>query len=211
VSDAARDNLLAEARDFARRRPQGREDALRLHFWPAIARGLGVSPEALLGGPAASAAPAGFRFDVIDSPAFAAGDYRPRWVIKRVLVAGQPALVGGPRKSLKSSLLIDLAVSVGSGTPFLGSFDVPRPHRVAVLSGESGEPGVRPPVAAPEPEGALRPGDGQPPALAVGGRFGRARRHLGRGRRGGRARRRLRRQALGGEGHGADGRPRADG
>lgn len=79
----------------------------------------------------------------ISSAELAKRDKPPAWLIKKILVKGQPAIYGGPKKALKTSTVIDAALSLGSGKPFLGKFDVPKKVQVAVLTGESGEWGVR--------------------------------------------------------------------
>jgi replicative DNA helicase len=79
-----------------------------------------------------------FVIDLIDSATFFTTDYRLEWLVRRVLVANQPCVIGGPRKALKTSLLLDLAVSLATARQFLGEFIVPRPFRVGLFSGESG-------------------------------------------------------------------------
>ena len=84
------------------------------------------------------APPQGWRWDLIDSAAFAKGDYRPEWMVKRLIVHKQPLVIGGMEKSLKTTIAADLAVSVSAGVPFLGKFDVYHKRAVAFISGESG-------------------------------------------------------------------------
>jgi hypothetical protein len=82
---------------------------------------------------------AGFAYTAIDSATFAAGNYAPTWYVQSLLVKNQPCLIGAPRKSLKTSTMIDLAISLATASPFLGHFKVFRALNVAFLSGESGE------------------------------------------------------------------------
>jgi hypothetical protein len=79
---------------------------------------------------------------VIDAKTFAANEYKLEYIVENVLVAGQPAICGGLSKTLKTSILCDLAISVATGTPFLGKFPAKR-HTVAFLSGESGEAAIQ--------------------------------------------------------------------
>ena len=75
----------------------------------------------------------------VDSQSFFTAKYCIDWHIKNVLVQGQPAILGGAKKVLKTNMLVDMAISVASGTPFLGHFPVSNRSAVGLISGESGE------------------------------------------------------------------------
>ena len=53
-------------------------------------------------------------------------------------MAGQPCILAGGKKCLKTSLLIDLGISLAMGGCFLGKLRVNRAARVGIMSGESG-------------------------------------------------------------------------
>jgi hypothetical protein len=61
-------------------------------------------------------------------------------LITNVLVATQLALVGAPTKSLKTMVMLDAAISLATGTPWLNhpEWSVPRIRRVGFYSAESG-------------------------------------------------------------------------
>ena len=80
------------------------------------------------------------RFTYYDSAVFLTADFRQEFLIPRILVRGQPAVASGPTKSLKTTIVgVDLGISLAAAVPFLGAFPVPRPVRVAIVSGESGK------------------------------------------------------------------------
>ncbi len=80
----------------------------------------------------------GWRWEPITSEQLASTDHQPTWLVQRLLVKGEPCIVAGPPKVLKTSVAIDMAVSLASGADLLGMFKVDKPVRVAYLSGESG-------------------------------------------------------------------------
>ena len=51
---------------------------------------------------------------------------------------GECCLLGGASKTLKTSIALDMAVSIASGKPFLDKFEVLEKRNVYVISGESG-------------------------------------------------------------------------
>jgi len=78
------------------------------------------------------------RFTGITSQELAEGDYELTYLIDGLLVRGQPGVIAGPKKTLKTNISIDLAISLSHAGLFLGRFNVPEAVRVGVMSGESG-------------------------------------------------------------------------
>lgn len=99
---------------------------------------IGAAIDRAIEGGGKPSAPAAKRFKFFDSNQLTAGDFRPEWLVKGAVVKGQPGIIAGPSKAMKTNTAIDLAVSMASGKPFLGQFAVPKPLTVAVVSGESG-------------------------------------------------------------------------
>lgn len=78
------------------------------------------------------------RFKIIDSDEFDANSYELDYLIPGVLVKDQPAVIAGPKKGLKTTISIDLAVALAKGGYFLGKWHVPKRTKVLVVSAESG-------------------------------------------------------------------------
>jgi len=74
----------------------------------------------------------------ITSKELASGSYTTEFLIEGAMVAGQPMLISGPKKALKTSFIVDAAVSLATGGYFLGRLPVNKACRVTVMSGESG-------------------------------------------------------------------------
>ncbi len=65
------------------------------------------------------------------------------YIVQDIAVANQGGICSGRFKTLKTSVALDLSLSVASGLEFLGRFQVPKQRRVWMLSGESGKSKLR--------------------------------------------------------------------
>lgn len=71
------------------------------------------------------------------------GDTLPRWLVDTLWARGAVGVLGGAPKSCKSWLALELAVSVATGTPCLGVFDVDHPGPVLLYMAEDAAPVVK--------------------------------------------------------------------
>lgn len=65
-----------------------------------------------------------------------------RWLIRRLWPSGTYGVHGAEQKAQKTWNGLDLVVSVASGTPWLGHFEIDDPGPVLVFVGEGGESGI---------------------------------------------------------------------
>ncbi|MBS0210411.1 MAG: bifunctional DNA primase/polymerase [Planctomycetes bacterium] len=77
-------------------------------------------------------------FEAITSQQLDDNEYELEYLINGILVRGQPGVIAGPKKTLKTNISIDLALSLASGGRFLGHFAAEKEVRVGLMSGESG-------------------------------------------------------------------------
>lgn len=87
---------------------------------------------------AREAAKSNYKFAPLNSKTFFNTQYKFEWLIKGVMVSDQACIVGGPKKSLKTNILIDMVISIATGTKFLGKFQATQ-KKICLVSGESGE------------------------------------------------------------------------
>jgi AAA domain len=78
------------------------------------------------------------KFGWLDAAGLDSAEFNQRYIIPGVLAEGQHGIVCGSFKTLKSSIGMDLLLSVATGSPFLGHFPVPEQMPTAFMSGESG-------------------------------------------------------------------------
>jgi len=70
-------------------------------------------------------------------------DLRESFIIDGVLIENQPCLMGGAFKTLKTTIDLDLAMSLCSGAKFLNHFEVLHKKRVLFCSAKSGKQKIR--------------------------------------------------------------------
>lgn len=79
------------------------------------------------------------KFTFFTAEEFAALDLRRDYHIPGILAAGPvPTVMAGAFKTMKTSIAVDLSLSLAMQHRFLGEFGIPRRVRVAIMSGESG-------------------------------------------------------------------------
>lgn len=79
------------------------------------------------------------RLPVVQAAALAAAEIEERWMIDALWLRRAVGVIGGPPKTHKTYLALDLALSVASATPALGRFAVHAPGPVLIYMAEDAE------------------------------------------------------------------------
>lgn len=65
------------------------------------------------------------------------------WLVNGLLMKCEPIVIGAPKKTLKTAVAADLAISLATGCKFLGKFAIPVAVNVGFFSGESGQATIK--------------------------------------------------------------------
>ena len=80
----------------------------------------------------------GFEFEALSMSEFRNEKYEFEWLIDGKMISGMNLVVAGGSKSLKTTVSLDAAISLATGTPWLGEFNIPKPRKVLFIAGEGG-------------------------------------------------------------------------
>ncbi len=132
---------IAKAREVARKQKaesNGKARRTVVDPWPEEQRGDAYEGEPP---PEPPGTEPSYRPKLYTSAEFFQEDFRQEFLVRGAIIKNQPGVVGGGKKMLKSTNGIDLAVSLATGTNFLSyeRFTVPKPVKVLLLNGESGD------------------------------------------------------------------------
>ena len=106
---------------------------------------LGAETDLLIAAPRTEPEPSASRttLPVVQAAALQQGSPGCRWLIEQLWMAEAVGFLGAPPKHYKTWMAMEMAVSVASGAPCLGSFPVPSPGPVLLYAAEDSASAVR--------------------------------------------------------------------
>ena len=82
-------------------------------------------------------------FGLLDATTLNDTEFPITYLVEDVLVENQPMIFGGGSKTLKTSIMLDLAISLATEKHFLERFKVNQKCKCVFISGESGLPTIK--------------------------------------------------------------------
>lgn len=77
-------------------------------------------------------------YEWLSCPELMAGDFRQNYLVEDIVTEAQGGIISGRFKTLKTTVAVDLFISMATGAPFLGRFNVPQPIPCGMMTAESG-------------------------------------------------------------------------